>query len=75
MYKVLATLVFIISIIAASFLFMGGKDIGMISSIGGRTLQEAYYYGLGFVYKGLSLFVLASGIFFSSVLYHFQKEN
>lgn len=74
MYKILAILVFIISVISAYFLFTGGKNIGVISSVGGRTLQEAYYYGLGFIYKGFSLFVLASGVFFSSVLYHFQKK-
>lgn len=72
MYKILAILVFIISVISAYFLL--GKNIGVISSVGGRTLQEAYYYGLGFIYKGFSLFVLASGVFFSSVLYHFQKK-
>ena len=73
MYKILATIVFILSVIASCFIYMGGNHIGEIRSIGGQSLQEAYYYGLGSVYKGLSFFVLTTGIFFSSFLYRFQK--
>ena len=28
----------------------GGKGISQIESVGGKTLEEAYYYQLGFVY-------------------------
>lgn len=75
MYKILAVIVFIISIIASYFIFKGGNYIGEIQSVGGRTLEEAYYNGLGLVYKGLSLFVLTTGIFFSSFLYRFSHDG
>lgn len=74
MYKVLAIVVLVLSIIASYFIFSGGYDIGIIRSVGRSTLEEAYYQALGGVYRGFSLFVFAAGVFFSSVLYRFQEQ-
>ena len=49
-------------------LFIGGSEIAQIQSVGGKTLDEAYYYRLQYVYHGFGVFVLSMGIFMSSVL-------
>ena len=67
-HNVLPAVILILSIIAAYLIFMGGANIGEIRSVGGRTLEESYYKHLGLVYKGWSLFVLTTGIFFSAMI-------
>lgn len=46
---------------AAKWMEQGGREIGDISSIGGRTIEEAYYHKLEYVYRGYALIVLAVG--------------
>ena len=54
--------------IAAAKIAYGGNKIQQIESIGGETLEEAYYYDLGSIYAGYAMISCALGIFFSSVL-------
>ena len=42
-----------------------------IESVGGRTLEEAYYHGLGYVYDGYCAAIRAIGLFCSSILFLF----
>lgn len=67
-HNVLPVVILILSIIAAYLIFIGGNRIGEIRSVGGRTMEESYYQYLGLVYKGWSLFVLITGIFFSVMI-------
>ncbi len=55
--------------------FTGAKDIGKsgheityIKSVGGKTMEEAYYAELGNIYLGYATVIRAAGIFFSSIL-------
>ncbi len=67
-YFVLAAVVLIMFFIAAAKIAYGGNKIQQIESIGGETLEEAYYYDLGSIYAGYAMISCALGIFFSSVL-------
>lgn len=64
----LAVVVLIMFFIAAAKIYYGGNEIHQIDSVGGETLEEAYYYELGSIYGGYALISCALGIFFSSVL-------
>lgn len=65
---VMAALIFIMSLYAAGRVVSGGMSIGSIESVGGRTLEEAYYQALGTVYAGYAAAIRAMGFFFASVL-------
>lgn len=67
-YFVLAVVVLILFFIAASNIVSGGNEIMQIQSVGGQTLEEAYYYELGSIYAGYAMMSRALGIFFASVL-------
>ena len=53
---------------AADNVLQGGKDIMGIESVGGKTLEEAYYFYLGKVYNGYATVIRMLGVFFASVL-------
>ncbi len=65
---IIAAIVFIISFVAAGNIASGGAEISSIQSVGGQTLEEAYYQSLGSVYAGYAGIVRAIGIFMTSVL-------
>ena len=65
---VIAAIVFLFSIVGALSIFHGGSEIAEIQSVGGKTLEEAYYYRLHSVYNGYGFLVLTVGIFCTSVL-------
>lgn len=54
--------------IAANLIAKGGEGISDITSVGGRTLEEAYYYELGFIYEGYALIVRTVGRVFAALL-------
>lgn len=56
---------------AANLVKTGGLDIMSIESVGGRTLEEAYYHGLGYIYEGYCIAIRATGVFCSSMLFLF----
>ena len=64
----LALITVIMSFMAASNISNGGYQIMQIKSVGGQTLEEAYYQQLGGIYSGYAMFVRTCGIFFASVL-------
>lgn len=64
----LAAIVLIMFLIAAARISDGGMSIMQIQSVGGETLEEAYYAELGEIYSGFALISSAIGIFFASVL-------
>ena len=68
---IIALLVLILAFVAASNIIKGGVEISSIQSVGGKTLEEAYYQELGTVYKGYAGIVRAFGIFMASVLAYF----
>ena len=53
---------------AADSIKAGGLDIMRIESVGGKTLEEAYYHGLGYIYEGYCVATRAMGVFCSSML-------
>ena len=53
---------------AADSIKTGGLDIMSIESVGGKTLEEAYYHGLGYIYEGYCIAIRAFGVFCSSLL-------
>lgn len=67
----------IFSLIAIVLLYMffdaaakvsdGGLGIMDIQSVGGKTLEEAYYFELGNIYGGYAMAIRALGVFFASV--------
>ena len=56
---------------AADAIKTGGLDIMSIESVGGKTLEEAYYHGLGYIYEGYCVAIRAIGVFCSSILFLF----
>lgn len=73
-YWILAILVLILSLYASFKIGAAGAEIGSIRSVGGKTLEEAYYQELGNVYKGFSVMTSVIGIFFSAVLVKLGKK-
>lgn len=67
-YIGLAAAVLIMFFVAANDIVKGGEGIMQIESVGGKTLEEAYYYELGMVYAGYAMVARALGVFFSAVL-------
>ena len=53
---------------AAELVKTGGLEAMSIESVGGRTLEEAYYHALGYIYEGYCIAVRAIGVFCSSML-------
>ena len=68
---IISVVLLIMFFFAANSVKNGGLDIMSIQSVGGKTLEEAYYYGLGYIYEGYCIAIRAMGIFFSSVLFLF----
>ncbi len=64
----IAAFVFVLSLVGAISIFYGGAEIAEIQSVGGKTLEEAYYYRIQSVYNGYGFLVLTLGIFCSAVL-------
>lgn len=69
-FCVVAFVVFIMSLIAANSISDAGNQISQIKSVGGQTLEEAYYNQLGNLYSGYAMFVRTCGIFFTGILVH-----
>lgn len=67
-YLGLAAVVLVMFFMAASSIADGGSEIMQIQSVGGQTLEEAYYFELGTIYSGYAMIARALGIFFASVL-------
>lgn len=71
--------VLVLSVIGAVCLFIGGARISEIQSVGGKTLEEAYYSRLQLIYNGFGFLVLSAGIFMSATLSFFgfsiKKES
>ena len=67
-FFILAGIVLIMSLYSAHCIASGGLNISSIESVGGKTLEEAYYQYSGLVYTGYATIVRATGIFFASVL-------
>lgn len=67
-FFLLAAVVLAMSLYSAHCITTGGMDISSIESVGGQTLEEAYYQYSGMVYTGYAAAVRATGIFFASVL-------
>lgn len=67
-FFILAGIILIMSLYSAQRITAGGLEIGSIESVGGKTLEEAYYQHLGTVYLGYAAAVRAIGLFFASVL-------
>lgn len=65
---VVAVILLIMFFLAANSIKTGGLEIMSIESVGGKTLEEAYYQRLGYIYEGYCVAIRAIGIFCSSIL-------
>lgn len=74
-YFGLAVAILIMFFMAAADIASGGNEIRQIESVGGKTLEEAYYYELGSIYAGYAMISRALGIFFASVLVWLGIKN
>lgn len=74
-YFGLAVAVFIMFFVAAGNIASGGTEIMKIQSVGGKTLEEAYYYELGAIYAGYAMISRALGVFCASVLVWLGMKN
>lgn len=74
-YLGLAAVVLVMFFMAASSIADGGSEIMQIQSVGGQTLEEAYYFELGTIYSGYAMIARALGIFFASVLAWLGLKN
>ena len=61
--------------IAAGTISECGNQIMQIQSVGGRTLEEAYYAEVGIIYTAYATIVRACGIFFASILAWFGLKE
>lgn len=68
LFFALAIIVLVMFFMAASSISKGGMEIMQIQSVGGKTLEEAYYAELGNIYAGYAMISRGLGIFFASVL-------
>lgn len=68
LFSLIAIFILVMSFIAARQIAQGGLKIMDIQSVGGKTLEEAYYSSLGDVYQGYATVVRIIGMFFASVL-------
>lgn len=68
LYFGVAIIVLLMFFVAANNISKGGDEIMQIESVGGRTLEEAYYAELGAIYSGYATIARALGIFCASVL-------
>jgi len=55
--------IMIMFFMAASGVSNAGKNISMIESVGGKTLEEAYYTQVGNIYQSCAIAIRALGIF------------
>ena len=60
--------IFAMCLFSAKTIKTSGTEISLIESVGGKTLEEAYYHSLGMIYFALGNVVTAIGIFFCAVL-------
>ena len=67
-YFGLAAVILIMFFLAAGSITAGGNEIMDIQSVGGKTLEEAYYQELGNIYAGYAMIARAMGVFFAAVL-------
>lgn len=63
-----AFFVLVLSVIGAISVFYGGNAIANIRTVVGNTLEETFFRRLQPVYAGFGFFILAVGIFLSSLL-------
>lgn len=78
-YYVIAVIILIMFIVAGFNVASHGKEISKIISVGGKTLQEAYYHELGGIYFGYSVALYAVGVSLSTFIfylgYRVREEN
>ena len=67
-FCVLASIVYQACQNAASSIAASGAQIGLIESVGGRTLEEAYYQQMGGIYLGYATFVRTIGTALAGIL-------
>ena len=67
-FPALAIIILLMCFIGANSISNSGEEIMQISSVGGKTLEEAYYRELGSLYSGYANIARAVGIFMASVL-------
>lgn len=67
-FFILSGIVLIMSLYSAHCIASGGLNISSIESVGGQTLEEAYYQYSGLIYTGYAAIIRTTGIFFASVL-------
>lgn len=67
-FPIIGAVVLVMCFMAASSINEGGTEIMQISSVGGKTLEEAYYRELGSIYSGYANVVRALGISLASFL-------
>ena len=74
-FFILATIVFALSLYSAHCVAAGGLDIASIQSVGGKTLEDAYYQYLGTVYAGYASMIRTTGLFFSAILIYIGMKG
>lgn len=67
-FSAVGIVIFIICFLASKTLKSAGTEISLIKSVGGKTLEEAYYQSVGLIYFSLGNVVIAIGIFLCTVL-------
>lgn len=74
-YFIIAIVVFVLFLMAASNVSSAGEAISEIRSVGGETLEEAYYQSSYGLYSGISMALFATGITLSSILVWFGIKS
>lgn len=72
---IMAIIVVILSFIAANEFVIGGTGIMEIQSVGGKTLEEAYYYQLGRIYNGYAFMCRSVGLGIGSIMMWLAINN
>ena len=67
-FLIASVIVLAVSFTAADEFVAGGTGISLIESVGGRTLEESYYYQLGHIYKGYAFMCRSIGVSLSAIM-------
>ena len=72
---IMAAVVLILCILASNTIGTYAEEMASIRSVGGTSINEAYFQAHGHIYEGVSQLIIAIGLFMSSILVWMGIKN
>lgn len=72
---IMAAVVLILCIFASNTIGTYAEEMAYIRSVGGTSINEAYFQAHGHIYEGVSQLIIAIGLFMSSILVWMGIKN